>query len=440
MPYLPSMPRARHCAAILLSLAGLATLAGCREIAPAFGTPRADGSSPGVVMFQSFADRFTNVTRNPKYDIARMKLAKGALLPSRVFEDTAAWLSRPSESARFINFHGYARPEGYRIDAKPIVPTPARTGDARHTVVLTRLSDDDYRWDVGVDFAVGSLTAEQGAALFNGWYSALERHPPAAVRAASRLAFPRTHAALGRLYSWDSLATRTLADGSTVATVSFTIRPERLRPTLPAFAGFTAKYVGSTNYHLVIADRGGAPWVDIALAKGTTRVQLRVKDGELLPLAGPARPRPDTLQMRLDFLTKVKVFEVGYRELVTDFVVRNTPTEASWSWIATREPKWDLPLAAARLLRAPLRRPFQGAGATFRIGFYETPGGPTLIRREIHLAVQESAVLRFLGNLGASAFGEFEGQADKEQDVFLRDVFGAMAADLRALTPARGGE
>jgi hypothetical protein len=91
-----------------------------------------------------------------------------------------------------------------------------------------------------------------------------------------------------------------------------------------------------------------------------------------------------------------------------------------------------LPLITEHLLRAPLRRPFQGNGAMFRLGVRDdSAGGQTLLERRLHLDVQESLILRFIGRLGAVAVSEYAGKAEREENAWLAEVFSALVADVR---------
>ena len=104
----------------------------------------------------------------------------------------------------------------------------------------------------------------------------------------------------------------------------------------------------------------------------------------------------------------------------------------SWKGELHREPEWVLPLITERLLRTPLRRPFQGSGAMFRIGVRDSVGGQTILLRRLHLEVQESAILRFVGRLGATAMGDYQGLAEREQLAWLREFFAGVVADVAA--------
>ena len=127
-----------------------------------------------------------------------------------------------------------------------------------------------------------------------------------------------------------------------------------------------------------------------------------------------------------------RVLHVGFHNLVSDFVISNSPHERSWTIVAQREPSWDLPLVAERFIRTPLHRPFEGAGSMFRLSIFDSVGTQTLFARRTRLDVQESTIMRFLGSLASHAIGDLEAKVELEEDRFLRDAFTALQADLRA--------
>jgi hypothetical protein len=129
----------------------------------------------------------------------------------------------------------------------------------------------------------------------------------------------------------------------------------------------------------------------------------------------------------------VRHFTVGFRKLVTDFVISNSGHDRSWTVIAQREPMWDLPLITERLLRAPLHRPFEGAGSMLRLSVRDSAGAQSLFIRRTRLDVQESAIMRFVGALIGHAVGELDARVELEEDRFIRDGFAALQADVRAL-------
>jgi hypothetical protein len=88
-----------------------------------------------------------------------------------------------------------------------------------------------------------------------------------------------------------------------------------------------------------------------------------------------------------------------------------------------------------RLLRAPLRRPFAEDGAELEYVVHDSAGGQTLLARNIHMVVQESAIIRWLGALGATAMGDLSVEAEQEKDRFVGEVFRAVGEDARLLLP-----
>ena len=98
-----------------------------------------------------------------------------------------------------------------------------------------------------------------------------------------------------------------------------------------------------------------------------------------------------------------------------------------------KEPEWRLPLAVGRLLKSPLRRPFQGQGIPVRISIRDNPGSQTLLNRHGTLVVQESGILRFLNRLSGTAVGDFLGPTERQANRFNADAFRALRADVAAI-------
>jgi hypothetical protein len=94
-----------------------------------------------------------------------------------------------------------------------------------------------------------------------------------------------------------------------------------------------------------------------------------------------------------------------------------------------QEPSWRFPLAVDKLIKNSLRRPFQGKGAELSLGFREE-GGLTLSDRQTRFVVNESAIMRWLGRLGANAFGDFSGRTELEENLFLYETFEALRTDF----------
>jgi hypothetical protein len=164
-------------------------------------------------------------------------------------------------------------------------------------------------------------------------------------------------------------------------------------------------------------------------------VRFRVAGGNLAPLDAPPRRIPERFHARIDATAKMFLFRVGVRQLVGDVTLTRAPDEAGFTVRFRREPDWVLPPLVARMLRSPLRRPFQGDGAMLAFGVRDGDAGPTLAVRDYEVAVQESAIVRWLGGLGNSALSDFRQGAEREADAFEGEFWGAVRADVRALDP-----
>ncbi len=444
----PELTALRHCGqacrrstGTLSSVVGLAALvlssSSCRDAVRAFGPTPGAARTHADDYLTAEINRFAEVQRNAKYESARKRMTHAALTPSRAFDDTAVWTSAPTASTRMLMVSGDLVDGRYELDAMPNAPPPAHLGATRHTITLSRFDPKSYVWDTSVEFGVGELTANDVGDLFTALYAAAEGHTERELRDQYRAAFPRTSASLGRLFSVDTLRPVLLVDGSTMVTVTLAMHPGNpaLHDQYPAFASFLNKYFVTARYHLFLTDLTNTPWLDIAAHDGLTTVRFRTQHGHLLPLGGAARPMPDTLHLHSDIFLHIKMFTVGVRDLDMEFVITHAPHERAFTAVGRREPQWQLPLATEHVIRASLRRPFEGTGAIFRLSVVddEHEGGQTMITRFSHLAVQESKVLKFVGGLGAHAATDLAGHSEREEDAFLRETFEALRADVRAL-------
>jgi hypothetical protein len=236
------------------------------------------------------------------------------------------------------------------------------------------------------------------------------------------------------LFVLDSIVTTTQPDGSTLVTMQLLLDANRLRASHPGIAKYVDKYVSTSKYRFRLTDKAGAEWFD-ANAQSGERIVLRFRthNGALQPIIGAARTMPDTLQINVDALAKIMVFTVGVSEMQGTFVQVRTPADRGWLMRFQKEPEWHLPLAARQLLRSPLRRPFAGSGMLFRIGFRDAPNRSTDLYRKFDIAVQESAIMRFIGTLGFTAMNDYAGDVEQDENRFLQEMFAAMRADVKAL-------
>lgn len=401
---------------------------------------------PGTTVFERNADqlfgamviRYTQVVRDAKYEFARNRLNKNALVPSRVFDDSTVWTSEPSPVLRALLVQGTPESGRYQLASRPTVTRPARLAESRHIITLARLSPNEYVWDTSVDFALGTVSAAEIGALTTALLGSAEHGSEQQIRADYRAVTPRTSVVLGALLSLDSIHATPFSDGTTDVDLTIGVHADGLKERYPAFADYVAKYSNPAKYRAALMDRSGAIWFDIRGADREVNIHYRTIQGRLAPLYGLPRARPDSLELHVDFTTKLKLFTVGVHNLVTDFIVTSTPHERAWTFLAKREPEWKLPLITERLIRTPLRRPFEGTGMIFHLGVRDSTDAQTLLERRGHATVQESAILRFLNSLGSGAMSDLADRTEREEEEFLREVFVALHADARALAPSLG--
>ena len=419
--------------ALSISLLGL--VSGCRDVLRPLGTNGAPASrSHAEELFTAFAMRVSDPYRDLKYDSARVRIASGAVVPSRLWRDTSVW-THMSDSVRRLLAHGKFAGGRYAMEATHVVPSPRRLAEARHVIELTRLSEDEFRWDTRVPFAVGQVTAPEIGAMVAAIVASAEDRTESEVRQDYRDAAPRASAIAGQLFRVDSIRTERHPDRSTSASFAISMTPHGVEQRYPAWAKYLRRYVHTARMRWALLDSSGAAYWEFGLANGQMTMRVRTAGRRLLALHGPPRVMPDSLSLAADIAVKVSRFTVGVRNYRGDFRIIADAHERAWELTSRREPEWVLPLFTRQLLRTPLRRPFQGGGAQFRIGVRDSSGAQTLLYRTLRLEVQESAILRFIARLGAIAMSDYSGDVEREEMAWLRELFTAVLADLRSGTP-----
>ena len=427
------LPRSRT---IALAFAAALALGGCRAAVLAYGPDLAAAKTNADAFAAAIEARFTNVARNPKFSAARMRIARYSFAPSKLANDTAIWTGlRTTRTGvdRDLEIHAGLSGAQYVFTARPAVPMPVHVGDARHLIELEQLSENDWAWRTRVDHAIGAMPPSRADDIFRALFQSSER-PTAAVRVDYHAALPRTTAALGRLLTIDSIATAPQGDGSTLVTLQITVSGDRLKRGFPAFATYISKYVEPARYRYRLTDRNGSDWFDAEARNQLLTVRFRSHDGQLQPIVGAARRMPDTLQIHVDALAKISFFTVGVTNMQGEFVHTKSARERGWAMHFTKDPEWHLPLLTERLLRSPLHRPFEGKGMLFTLGFRTGPENQTLLTREIDVTVRESAIMRFLGNLGFTAMSDYAGKVEEEESRFIAESMAAFRADVSALS------
>jgi hypothetical protein len=402
----------------------------------ALGADRRAARANADALFDGLAARFDNVQRAPKFLQARSKLGRYALSPSGVYGDTSVWTTVGTDSTRTLTLSGSHTPTGYLFAPRAAVATPSVAGEARHVIRLRRRGDSEYEWDTAVDHAIGGVRPGEIASALTAFVSAVQQSGSARIRLESQTLFPRTARVLGELFSLDTIHVSPLADGSASVLVRFHMDPDRIQKTRPNFSKYLDKYVTPARYRLRMLDARGAMWLDASGSDNAFSINYRVRDGQLVTLAGPARPMPDSLQLSVDFSAKFMIFRVGVSSLVGDFAFIRSDDERGWMMHFRHEPDWHFPLAVNNLIRTSLRHPFSGEGITVRIAVRDRGGAQTLLSRQAGVSVQESAIVRWLGGLGNSAMSDFAGRAEVEENRYVYEVLTALRGDFVAALSA----
>ncbi len=402
-------------------------------MAPAFGPNIAFARQNAEEFFYSIGSRFTNIQRPPRILHARAQFGHYALTPSGIYNDTTIWLAIGADSARLFGDEGVFSYDRYIVNAKLSTNPPDAITESREIVRLRKLSPNEYEWFTNVDVALGRIQAKNIADVLAAGLAGGEGRSSAAVRADYTASFPRTAAALGRLFRMDTLRATPDSDGATTYDLAIKLTPEILKPTMPHYAAYVDKYFSKGRYRITLTDKTGARWFDAWAANYYMHFKVRSKGGHFAPLEGAVRPMPEALTIRLDMAMKILVFTVGWTEMMGEFDIINTPHERGWSMRFQKEPNWTLPPTVGYLLKAPLRRPFLGPGIPVRISIKDNPGSQTLLNRRGTLVGQESGILPFLNRLSGTAVGDFLGPSEREANRFNADAFRALRLDVAAL-------
>jgi hypothetical protein len=405
----------------------------CREVAPAFGPNTPGARQNAEEFFYSVGSRFTNIQRPPRILHARAQFGHYALTPSGIYNDTSVWLAIGPDSARLFGDEGVFSVDRYIVTAKLSTTPPDALTESREIVRLRKLKDDDYEWFTNVEVALGRIGAKNIADVLAAALAGGEGKSPAAIRADYTAAFPHSVAALGRLFTMDTLRAAPDSDGATTYDIAIKLTPDILKASMPHYAAYIDKYFSKGKYRITLTDKTGAHWFDAWAANYYMHFKVRSKGGHFAPLEGAVRPMPEALTIAVDMSMKILIFTVGWTDMTGEFELINTPHERGWSMHFAKEPDWHLPPTVGYLLKSSLRRPFQDPGIPVRVSIRDNPGGQTILNRRLSLVVQESGVLRFLNRLSGTAVGEFLGPSEREANRFNADAFRALRQDVAAL-------
>ncbi|MEO7962343.1 MAG: hypothetical protein ABIT38_00370, partial [Gemmatimonadaceae bacterium] len=323
----------------------------------------------------------------------------------------------------------------YFFTARTTAPYPVKVGDERHFIQLHDLGSDSYEWYTSVDHGIGPVRAEQVAGALGTLFTSFDGRRDAELLADMRANFPRTAQHMGQLFKLDSLRSSPQPDGTTSFALFASYRLDVLRRGYPSYAAYIEKYISSSDFHIRLTDHQDATYLDARQADAAFVIRLRARNKALIPLSGSEHPLPDSLRIVSDASAKFKIFRVGFKGLIGDFTIERGEHERAWMMRFRQEPDWHFPLAVDRLIKSPLRRPFEGRGSELRLAVRDDLGNQAMSVRQLRTAVRESAIMRWLGGLGASAFGEYEGRTEAEENRFLQELFGALRLDVAQFRP-----
>jgi hypothetical protein len=387
-------------------------------------------------MLSALADRFGRVELAPEVASARPRLARYSTTPSRLIDDQDLWTSR-GDDERLLEIAGARREGRYTLFYRPGAPAPRVPGDARHVMRLQILGDDEFRWTSADEVALGPIAIADLDRALTSIFLAAERHDAVAARVATREAFPRASASLSRMFVIDSLRTTRDADGATSVVLGLGLRPAKAERVFGALGPYARKYWVPIRWQIDVHDSLGARWGDFTKRDSSILLRFRVRYGALAPMIPATHRMGSTVRLTADASVKVGPFRVGVRGLQVRAARATDSEQIAMAFRFPAEPEWQLPPLVARLLRSPLRRPFEGSGALIRYGVRTEgePSGDTLstVWRDIDITVRESGILRFFGRLGGTALGDFRAGAEREAERLWEESLRGLAEDVTTI-------
>jgi len=418
----------RRFAGLLPLLSLFLLLPGCPEAARPLGSgPGGPAAADDLAV--AIATRFGPIERGPAFDAARPKLARSAMVPSRVFDETDVWTTREAD-VRQLDLFGHRDGEKYRLDMRPSAPPPEDAGDYRGRLRLNKIEKGRFEWTMREELAVGPVRPADLADAVTGLLRSAEGVSAEEARAQAAQTFPRAAEVFSRLFRLETLELAP-EGGGTAIRVGLRLDPEGMEETAPKYAAFLKKWAAPMRMSAVATDAAGVSWWSVDAADMLWTVRLRVRDGSLVPLEGtPDRRVPDELTVTADYSTKAGPFTIGVRDLVVDVTLTRSPGEKGYVVHYRQEPGWRLPFLIKPFLRGSLRYPFDGPGSSASLAVRESTDGPTEFVREFRFRVRESWIIRWLGGRGNEAMSDFRKGAELEADRYNQECLYALRDDV----------
>jgi len=412
---------------LLVALTGI----GCESAARSLGSDAAEARRQAEDLLTTLAARFGPTERDPAFEATRPKLARWALIPSRVFDDSTVWTASRGDS-REIGFVGRSGGSRYQMAVRGTPPPPKAPAEYRGDWRLERLRPGEFEWMAREELAVGGVSPTVLSRTLTALFRSAEAEPAGDAAARVRRELPRTAAALGRLLTLDALAVTHDSDGATRVRLTVSMHTARLRPQAPQYVKYLDDVIVPSRLTATAFDDQGTKWWDLAARDARFTIQLRVHGGDLAPLDAPPRPIPGRLRVRTALSSKTGAFRTGVHDLDVDVELVRRLEERGFVARFRKPPNWDLPFLVPLLLRPALRRPFEGDGATLSFAAVAPGNEATLLTRHYRVAVKENWILRWLGGFAASAVNQFR-RGEAEADRFSAEALLALRDDVLAL-------
>lgn len=422
--------RRLHCVGVACLLALVQPA--CKDVALVLGSgPKGPSAADELVV--AIATRFGPVQRGPRFDAARPKLARSALVPSRVFDDATVWTTQEGDW-RQLEYFGRREGEKYRLGVRPSAPPPRDPGDYRGRLRLHRVEEGRFEWAMKQELAVGGLQPEHLSEAITLLFRAAEGTTGDGARAAAGRSFPRSVRAFSRLFEVETLDLVPNPGGVTAIHFAVRLSPDRIRPTAPRYAAWLEKHSAPIRAKVTATDGAGATWWKFEVEELLWTFRLRLKDGSLVPLEGAADRRlPNDFRVTADFSTKAGPFTVGLRNLVADVSLVRKPGEKGYETRFKKEPEWRLPFIVKPFLQSSLRYPFEGNGSWSSFAVRGSTDGPTKLVRNFGTRVRESWIVKWIGGASNAAVSDFRKGAESESDRFSRECIYAVRDDVVSL-------
>ena len=238
-------PRATLALTTATAIIGLALTTACRDTPLAFGPPGnpAAAHEHGDAVLLSWQERFTDVERSAAFSNARTILGRAALTPGHAYDDSSVWTAMPPDGPRSIAINGHFANNHYILAVVPDAPPPTRLGDDRHVIRLNEIGHNEYEWSTSVEQSLGPITPDDLDRVAGSMLADAATTPGPTLATESRTTFPHTAAALGKMFSIDTVITTPHDDGSATIHLAYGIHANTLQPSYPAYAAYLRKYV-----------------------------------------------------------------------------------------------------------------------------------------------------------------------------------------------------